>query len=249
MAALSQPASVEIRRIKAMENRARRAAKSVGLRAVKSRNRYIPNEGGFQLVNIYSRRVEAGREFELTPEDVLYFCNRWPEESKFALGASMRWDEYHRPPQPQPAKITALPDPTVFQVPVAAAIHSCSQAEPALPETGGETKSGLKNWQEWGFPGGVKDLEITPRPGWILTFEEVYKDLGYKSARGLKASLKTKTFDYPPEALAQGLITKTGCQLLKSKKQNNRCIIKQRSAEKTRSEKENPTHRNYLGTT
>ena len=242
MAALSQPASVEIRRIKAMENRARRVARSEGLAARKSRNRYIHNEGEFRLIHAASGVIITGNQYNLTAAEVIDFClNTWPEESK-NWNFSCRWEEHPlvaiakalTPPALAPPALTHLepPNPSVLQVPVAAAMHSCSQAEPTLPETGGETKSDLKKWQEWGFPGGAKDLEITPRPGWILTFEEVYKDLGYKSVRGLKASLKTKTFDYPPEALAQGLITKTGCRLLKIKKQNNRCTIKQRSAEK-----------------
>lgn len=65
---------------KAMEMRARRAAKSVGLLAKKSRWRRNPqsvdNYGQFMLLNPYRNTVEAGLRFDLTPEQVIDYCSR-----------------------------------------------------------------------------------------------------------------------------------------------------------------------------
>ena len=60
----------------AIENRARRAAKRVGLVATKSRARLgsVDNNGGFMLVNAHSNFVEAGVRFDLSAEDVIEYC-------------------------------------------------------------------------------------------------------------------------------------------------------------------------------
>ncbi len=61
--------------IKALEARARRAAKRAGLRAVKSRKQEsINNFGEFMLVELDSSFIVAGYEFNLTPEDVIEYC-------------------------------------------------------------------------------------------------------------------------------------------------------------------------------
>jgi hypothetical protein len=60
----------------AMEQRARRAAKRVGLIAHKSRWRRdsIDNHGGFMLIEPYRNSVVHGSRYELTAEDVIRFC-------------------------------------------------------------------------------------------------------------------------------------------------------------------------------
>ena len=58
-----------------LEARARRAAKSVGLVAVKSRGGYhSDNQGGFQLVDPYFNEVVEGLRFDLSPEEVIERC-------------------------------------------------------------------------------------------------------------------------------------------------------------------------------
>ncbi|MDH6150498.1 hypothetical protein [Paraburkholderia tuberum] len=60
---------------KALEARARRAARSVDLVATKSRQRqHCDNLGRFQLVDQYVNMVVEGVRYELTPEDVIEFC-------------------------------------------------------------------------------------------------------------------------------------------------------------------------------
>jgi hypothetical protein len=59
-----------------MENRARRAAKRAGLVAKKAgrwRANSIDNRGGFQILNAQNL-VVAGEKFDLTPEQVIEFC-------------------------------------------------------------------------------------------------------------------------------------------------------------------------------
>ncbi len=60
----------------ALEQAARRAAKRVGLRATKTRWRAgsVDNYGGFQLVDPYFNRVEAGVRFDLSAEEVIAYC-------------------------------------------------------------------------------------------------------------------------------------------------------------------------------
>jgi hypothetical protein len=57
----------------AMENRARRAAVRVGLKAIKSRWRRgtIDNRGGFQILDPYTNVIVEGERFDLTAEDVI----------------------------------------------------------------------------------------------------------------------------------------------------------------------------------
>ena len=58
------------------EAAARRAARRVGLRAVKSRRRRgtSDNRGGFQL--LYDNVIVAGVRLELTADDVIELCNK-----------------------------------------------------------------------------------------------------------------------------------------------------------------------------
>jgi hypothetical protein len=63
---------------KALEARARRAARREGLIARKSRWRRVPgsldNYGGFMLVDLYGNYVVAGEKFDMTAEDVIAYC-------------------------------------------------------------------------------------------------------------------------------------------------------------------------------
>ena len=63
---------------RAMEARARRAAKRAGFIARKSRARTwsCDNQQQFQLVDASSNVIWEGDRFELTPEDVIAFCAR-----------------------------------------------------------------------------------------------------------------------------------------------------------------------------
>ena len=58
------------------EQKARRAARLVGLVAKKSRSRITSsvNHGGFMLLDPHTNRVVAGERFDLDPEDVTAFC-------------------------------------------------------------------------------------------------------------------------------------------------------------------------------
>ncbi|MDT9000432.1 hypothetical protein RQP53_14245 [Paucibacter sp. APW11] len=62
---------------KALDQRARRAARRVGLVAIKS-NRYgvalPPFVSGFALVNEAEARIEIGQHFDLTADEVIDFC-------------------------------------------------------------------------------------------------------------------------------------------------------------------------------
>jgi hypothetical protein len=62
--------------VAAMEARARRASKRVGLSALKRKWRIgtVDNRGGFQLLDPYSNRIVAGSRFDLTAEDVIKYC-------------------------------------------------------------------------------------------------------------------------------------------------------------------------------
>lgn len=64
------------RAVKALEQRARRMAKSIGLTAIKSRKGVggIANLGGFMIVNPFLNMAEAGYCFELSAEDVIAYC-------------------------------------------------------------------------------------------------------------------------------------------------------------------------------
>lgn len=59
----------------AIEMRARRAARRVGLLARKSRSQEtIDNRGGFMLVDPNHNRIIGGERFDLTAEAVIDFC-------------------------------------------------------------------------------------------------------------------------------------------------------------------------------
>lgn len=60
----------------ALERRARRVAKTVGLLATKSRWRLnsVDNYGGFQIVDPYFNRVEAGLRYDMSAQDVIEYC-------------------------------------------------------------------------------------------------------------------------------------------------------------------------------
>jgi hypothetical protein len=63
--------------IHAIEQRARRAAKRIGLIATKSRRRTRrpgDNYGGFQLVDVDANIIVGGSRFSMTAEDVLKYC-------------------------------------------------------------------------------------------------------------------------------------------------------------------------------
>ena len=220
----SQPTTDETRYHKTMDARARRAAKFVGLRAVKSRSHFVPNEGGFQLVDLYSGRVEAGSQFELSAEDVLDFCQRWPEESKFRLGASQRYDAYLAGAHPL---VVAKPAKAVPVKP----------AKPARREPTEEMRRSQPEdkLEPWGF-NGPEDLEI-PRPAWVFTFAQVCGEFGFKSDRGVNELAKNA--DYPPLARRKKLITRVGCDLLKAIQQKDRASKKHSAYERAK-KRQNP---------
>ena len=60
----------------ALEGRARRAAKRVGLLVRKSRQRVGTNDnhGGFCLVDPFRNAIAAGERFDLTAADVVTWC-------------------------------------------------------------------------------------------------------------------------------------------------------------------------------
>jgi hypothetical protein len=62
--------------ISALENRARRAARRIGLIATKSRWRRdsVDNHGGFQVVDPSHNAVVNGSRYELTAEQVIEWC-------------------------------------------------------------------------------------------------------------------------------------------------------------------------------
>ena len=64
---------------KAMDARARRAAKCVGLSARKSRWRRdsIDNFGDYMLIDLYGNYTVAGFRFDMTAEDVIAFCEQY----------------------------------------------------------------------------------------------------------------------------------------------------------------------------
>jgi hypothetical protein len=61
----------------ALESRARRAAKRVGLVVRKSRQAEgIDNLGGFMLVDAELGGCVQGSRFDMTPEDVIDYCKK-----------------------------------------------------------------------------------------------------------------------------------------------------------------------------
>jgi hypothetical protein len=65
---------------KAIEQKARRAARRVNLEARKSRWRLdsIDNYGGFRIVDPYRNAVVAGERFDMSAEEVIQFCQHRP---------------------------------------------------------------------------------------------------------------------------------------------------------------------------
>jgi len=65
------------RAVKALEQRARRKAKSVGLVAIKSRKGVgsVDNLGGFRIIDAILGTFEAGERFDLTAEEVIAYCS------------------------------------------------------------------------------------------------------------------------------------------------------------------------------
>lgn len=61
----------------ALDSRARRAARRVGLVAHKSRWRHdsVDNYGGFMLVDAYSNAVVHGTRYDLSADDVIKYCS------------------------------------------------------------------------------------------------------------------------------------------------------------------------------
>lgn len=61
----------------AIDARARRAAKRVGLRIAKTRWRKgtIDNMGGYQILDLYSNCVFAGYRFDMSAEEVIEYCS------------------------------------------------------------------------------------------------------------------------------------------------------------------------------
>ena len=61
----------------ALDTRARRAARRIGLIAMRSRRLYgsCDNRGGFQLLDM-SNRVVAGERCDMTPEQVIDYCTQ-----------------------------------------------------------------------------------------------------------------------------------------------------------------------------
>ena len=67
----------------ALDARARRAAKRIGLRAVKStwRRESCDNHGGYMLVDVWNNSVVDGVRYELTAEQVIDYCTEEPAAS------------------------------------------------------------------------------------------------------------------------------------------------------------------------
>lgn len=65
------------RAVKALEQRARRKAKSVGLVAIKSLKGVgvVDNLGGFRILDAILGTIGAGERFDLTAEEVIAYCS------------------------------------------------------------------------------------------------------------------------------------------------------------------------------
>jgi hypothetical protein len=72
----------------ALNAKARRAAKRVGLRAVKSRlhKGSVDNRGGFMLNDPFRNTPVAGRRFDLEPKDVNAICKEYAPTQVFGSG-------------------------------------------------------------------------------------------------------------------------------------------------------------------
>jgi hypothetical protein len=59
----------------AIEQRARRRARRVGLRTKKSRRRLgVDNHGGFRLIDSATDVIEVGEKFDMSAEQVIEYC-------------------------------------------------------------------------------------------------------------------------------------------------------------------------------
>lgn len=63
--------------VKRMDQRARRAAERVGLKAIKSRKGCgsIDNWGGFMIIDPSRNWLEAGERFDLSADEVIAYCS------------------------------------------------------------------------------------------------------------------------------------------------------------------------------
>lgn len=97
----------------AMEARARRAAKRVGLRAIKSRRTIGGgrNDGGFMIIDPYRNAVMAGERFELTPDDVIEYCSsqRGARRRLMPLGSVLPEPAPHQWRHPSTGDLAACP--------------------------------------------------------------------------------------------------------------------------------------------
>lgn len=61
---------------KAMDSRARRAAKRAGLVAKRSRWRHgtVDNQGGFMVIEPRTNTVRDGVRFDMSPQEVVEYC-------------------------------------------------------------------------------------------------------------------------------------------------------------------------------
>lgn len=64
----------------ALESRARRAAKSIGFTACKSRHRpgSVDNHGGFVVMDPATGVLVAGFRYDMSPEEVISWCRSAP---------------------------------------------------------------------------------------------------------------------------------------------------------------------------
>jgi hypothetical protein len=218
----------------------RRAAKLVGLRARKPRSSILANQGGWQLVSRYTDDIKAGHEFELSDEDASYFIRRWPEESKFELGASQQdyWTRAPKPRKPRQPRVTEV-EAVVTSVPLQVPLEAA-----ALPQIS-SSEADIAVYRSWGFRNGPSDLELVPRPDWLYTFKEVCDQFAFKKPSTV-SSLAGR-HHYPEGARLKGLITEIGILKLKAKEHARRLQQKAESskpADKNKPSRQNPPTKN-----
>lgn len=68
--------SNEARVEKRIDQRARRAAERIGLKAIKSKSGRgsVDNDGGFMIIDPARQWIEAGHRFDLSADEVIVFC-------------------------------------------------------------------------------------------------------------------------------------------------------------------------------
>jgi hypothetical protein len=196
--------------IKTLEAKARRVARHTGLRAIKSRNYYIVNRGGFRLIDCRGN-TQAGPEFELDADAVIHFCYcQWPEVQKFALGASARYDDYLAGPA----------DPVAAAKPAKVTLVKPAQFESGKEARRSQLEVELEEYRKWRLH-DPEYLEQIPQPVGVLTFKKVFQtEFGYKNPESL--SRLAKSLGYPERARLKGLTTGDAIQLLKEGKQAKR---------------------------